>query len=166
MREPTMMRGSHSLPYKHKTTLGLRGWTNSNNWVSSFIRTWHRLATPLPPSQRPRISGFRCLNKVGLRPQTLRDFYQGTIESLLTDALPTLSVSGPTVIKDTLSQQPVLLAALKEEIAFFIKLWNFTVYSTWTYVTPATTTLLNTSLNTHTSTYSAICDYFIKWSFN
>ena len=46
--------------------------------------TWDCHATSVVKKAQQCLCGLGCLKKFGLRPNTIRDFYRGTIESLLT----------------------------------------------------------------------------------
>ena len=46
--------------------------------------TWDCRATSVVKKAQQCLCGLGCLKKFGLRPNTIRDFYRGTIESLLT----------------------------------------------------------------------------------
>ena len=48
--------------------------------------TWDCHATAVVKKAQQRLYGLRRLKKFGLRPNTIRDFYRGTIESLLTSS--------------------------------------------------------------------------------
>ena len=48
--------------------------------------TWDCHATAVVKKAQQRLYGLRRLKKFGLRPNTIKDFYRGTIESLLTSS--------------------------------------------------------------------------------
>ncbi|KAM3866687.1 histone RNA hairpin-binding protein-like [Diretmus argenteus] len=51
--------------------------------------TWTCHTKAVSKKAQQRLYGLRCLKKFGLRPNTIRDFYRGTIESLLTSSYTT-----------------------------------------------------------------------------